>query len=481
MKNLFLILVVFTIGNFSLFASENSFFKAGAAISNITPSLGGYLVGEWVPTPAEHIHDDLHARCLVLDDGATQLLFVVVDNLGIPREVYDAAKNKIHQKLGIPVENMMMSATHTHTSVTARFSHILTVEDEFTEYQKLLISKIYDGAIRAYNNLAPAKIGWGAESEPRYTFNRRWHLNPETHAKHLRNPFGGVDKVRMNPGDVSPEDFIKSGPVDDQVSFLSIQTVAGKPISLLANYSTHYAPTGFKIPTISADYYGVFADRIEHLLGATQSEPPFVGIMSNGTSGDLTPINWENRKKWGPFEMTETVANGLAETVKKAHEKLSLQDHVKLDARQVELTLDIQKPTEEQIAYAGKMLLKADDAEYYHRWEKKYAKRVLALLDVPDQLTIVLQVFKVGDLAILSIPFETVAEIGLQLKKESPFAHTFTIAHANGAYGYLPTPNDHKLGGYETWLGTNFVEEEASTKIVNTLLGMLDELNSDKN
>ncbi len=69
-------------------------------------------------------------------------------------------------------------------------------------------------------------------------------------------------------------------------------------------------------------------------------------------------------------------------------------------------------------------------------------------------------------------------EIGLQLKKESPLGQTFTISHAHGSHGYLPTAEQHKLGGYETWLGTNTVETQAATKIVDHLLAMLRELRS---
>ena len=68
------------------------------------------------------------------------------------------------------------------------------------------------------------------------------------------------------------------------------------------------------------------------------------------------------------------------------------------------------------------------------------------------------------------------SEIGLELKAQSPLKPSFTIELANGGYGYLPTPKQHKLGGYETWLGTNKVEVQASTKIVNVLLEMFAEL-----
>jgi hypothetical protein len=60
----------------------------------------------------------------------------------------------------------------------------------------------------------------------------------------------------------------------------------------------------------------------------------------------------------------------------------------------------------------------------------------------------------------------------LEIKEKSPFKTTFTIELANGGYGYLPTPEQHKLGGYETWISINRVEKEASEKIVAKLLGL---------
>src|SRR5688572_16057870 len=63
-------------------------FRAGAATSNITPALDQPVVGGFTPRPGKHIHDELHARCLVLDDGQTRIGFAICDNVGIPREVF---------------------------------------------------------------------------------------------------------------------------------------------------------------------------------------------------------------------------------------------------------------------------------------------------------------------------------------------------------------------------------------------------------
>ena len=82
----------------------------------------------------------------------------------------------------------------------------------------------------------------------------------------------------------------------------------------------------------------------------------------------------------------------------------------------------------------------------------------------------------IGDLGIAGIPFETFAETGLRIKAESPLTLTFTISQANGGFGYLPTPAQHALGGYETWLGTSKVAVDSEPTIVSTLFQQLAEL-----
>ena len=105
------------------------------------------------------------------------------------------------------------------------------------------------------------------------------------------------------------------------------------------------------------------------------------------------------------------------------------------------------------------------------------SRRTLAVAEGPATVDVPLQAVRVGDLCVCAIPFETFVEIGLDLKQRSPFPHTIVVGLANGYNGYLPTPEQHKLGGYETWLGTNWVQEDASVLITDQLLQMLGELN----
>jgi len=449
-------------------------FKAGAAASNITPPLDEPIVGGWGSPLSTHIHDELYARCLVLDDGRTRLVLALVDSLGMAREVFDAAKGIIQEKTGIPKENMLMAATHTHSSISARGSSKVKASEALSDYQSFVIRRIADGVRRALNNLEPARIGWGCAKEPTQVFNRRYYMKPGTPTP---NPFGGTDKVVMNPGQGNPRILKAAAPTDPEIVFLSVQSTDGRPIALLANYSLHYVgPRAGQV--ISADYFGVFADRIQELLGADRLDPPFVGILSNGTSGDINNINWLKKpeKHWPPYAKMRQVADLVAQAVHRAHQQLEFHDWVELHARQRELSLAVRKPTEQQLAYARKILDKPEDAPKYHKRERVYANRVLNLHDSPDRVSVLLQTFRIGDLGVCAIPFEVFVEIGLELKRKSPFDRTFTISHANSSHGYLPTVEQHELGGYETWLGTSCVEIEAAPRIVKNLLTMFSEM-----
>ena len=454
-------------------AAETRVLRAGAATSNITPPLGAPIVGGWEPVPATHVHDELQARCLVLDDGNTRLVFVVCDNVGIPREVYDSAKQILHDKTGIPAGQMMMSASHTHSAASARGPNKVVRDEELTDYQQFIAARIVDGVCRAINNLEPARIGQGAAQEPTQVFNRRWHLKPGTP---IPNPFGGEDKVQFNPGRGNPNLLKPAGPTDPQIAFLSVQSIEGRPIALLANYSLHYVGGGQR-GAISADYFAMFADRIQQLLGVDRLAPPFVGIMTNGTSGDVNNIDvLGESKRLPPYEKMREVADLVAQRVFDAHRQIAFQDWVELAAAEEELTLKVRKPTDEQSAYARQIREKPEDAEPYHSREKIYADRIISLEDAPDEVSVALQTFRIGDLGIAAIPFEVFVEIGLELKERSPLGQTFVISLANGSYGYLPTVQQHALGGYETWLGTCNVEIQAASKIVDTLMVMFNRL-----
>lgn len=458
--------------------AQGKVFRAGASVSNITPKLGEGIVGNFgTPPPATHIHDQLHARCLAMDDGNTKLVFVVADNVSINREVFDEAKRIINKTTGVPEDHILMSATHTHSATSAggegEKRRGWNVGKPLDEYQTFLARRIADGVQVALNNLEPARIGWGAGSVPQHVFNRRWKLKPGT--PNL-SPFGIQEQALMNPGINNPNLLEPAGPTDPGVSFVSVQSLTGRPIAMLGNYSLHYVG-GLPNDHISADYFAVFADRIQELLKADRQDPPFVSMLSNGTSGDVNNVNVRGGAERLPhYKKMQIVANDLAEEVLRVHNSIKYHEWVQLKAVQSELTLKVRHPDAGLVKWAKQVIEQPDTVKPKHRLEKTYAQRTLQMQEWPEQINVILQVFRIGDLGIAAVPFEVFAETGLEIKAKSPFKPSFTIELANGGYGYLPTPAQHKLGGYETWLSTNRVETEASEKIVTELMKLFSKL-----
>ncbi|SVC07350.1 uncharacterized protein METZ01_LOCUS260204, partial [marine metagenome] len=111
----FLLIFVFVLQSFA----ADKIFRAGAAASNVTPWLGVSMPGGFTDRRATKIHDELHARCLVLDDGQTQIAIVVVDNCILPRDVLDRAKAMAEKAANIPPAHILISATHCHSGPAA--------------------------------------------------------------------------------------------------------------------------------------------------------------------------------------------------------------------------------------------------------------------------------------------------------------------------------------------------------------------------
>jgi len=295
------------------------------------------------------------------------------------------------------------------------------------------------------------------------------------------NPYGLTDdKVRMNPPRGRGLLERPAGPTDPDVTIVSVRSVGGRPIALLANYSLHYVG-GIPSGGVSADYFGEFARLMERRLESKDDgHPPFVAMMSNGTSGDVNNINFKNpRPRAKPFEQMRAVAKRVADAVSETYETIEHDGDVTLAMAQELLTLNKRKPTPSQLAIAREYLAEEDESKLPRR-AKPYAKWALQLNEPPHTAELVLQAARIGEIGITAIPCEVFAEIGLEIKEKSPLETTFTMELANGHYGYLPTPRQHALGGYETWLGTCILEIEASEKITDVLFKLLDEVDKDR-
>jgi neutral ceramidase len=451
--------------------------RAGAATSNITPEIGGDIVGGFVPVPCTDIHDELHARCLVLDDGKSLLALVVCDLLGLHRSVCVEAKRLIEEATGIPPSHVLISATHTHSAVNALGERVRGYQSDqpLTDYQRFVARRISDGVRRALAARRPAEIGFGSVDVPEHVFNRRWFMKEGTVPP---NPFGKSDRVKMNPPGGSPDLLEPAGPTDPAVSFLAVREPGGRLISIFSAYSLHYVG-GVGAGQISADYYGVFCETLKRLQSAPEQDPPFVALMANGTSGDVNNINFRAPRKGLPaYEQIRKVAEDLAGKVQAAVATVEWKPEASLAARMQELPVRWRSVEAPLLAWAQDTGQRTQATGDKTSLPAVYSGRIQRLAQASAETKAPAQVLRIGEIAIGTSPCETFAETGLEFKKRSPFKHSFMVELANGYYGYLPTPRHFELGGYETWPGTNYLEPQASEKLMDALLAMAREMES---
>ncbi len=449
-------------------------FRAGAALVDITPTnLPIRTAGNLTLTVANQVLDPLHVRALVLDDGPTQIAIAVVDSCMVDRETMDAAKVAAQRVTGISIERMLIASTHTHTAPAAYSCHGNDAEPGYVEF---LIPRIARAIIEAWQNRVPARIGWGKGDCAQFVHCRRWIMQPGT-AQHPPVAFTGqaTNIAMMNPGYGNTNKIRPTGPVDTAVTVLSVQTADGKPLGLLANYSTHYA--GVAEGGLSADYFGEFCRVMAKELGMEEGKP-FVALMSNGTSGDancidFTKPNWKNDHFM--------VARAVADAALVALKGVRYQDWVPLAMAEQKQSLKVRLPSKADVTEARDYLAKNVGDRPTRTWEENYARETVKMAGWPAKKEIKLQAVRIGDFAIGTTPCETYGSTGLAIKQASPFALTMVMELANGCNGYLPPPDQFELGGYTTWRArSSYLEVGAEPEIKHTVGLLLERLARNK-
>ncbi len=437
--------------------------RAGAAKVDVTPrTLPVIRNGGFLEASDNKVIDPLHARCLVLDDRVTRLAIVVVDSCMLPRDLCDEAKRAASAKTGIPTNRILISATHCH-SAPSSMSYCLGSRAD-PRYRAFLPGKIVEAIIAANASLQPAKAAWGRVDAGDYTACRRWSF---LKGSELADPFGDrTVRANMHPGHGNKNAVGPTGPADPWLSFLSVQTAAGRPLSVLANFSMHYFGGH---PGVSADYAGLFSERLAKRLAP--GDAAFVGIMSQGTSGDSWWGDYRRAKR-RPWSMQEYTGQ-LVDRVAKRLAKLEHSADVPLGMAEARPDFFRRTPDTARLNWAREMLAKMNGQRPRNRPEV-YAEQAVWIDENPVE-EVPLQAIRIGGVGITAIPCEVYALTGLKLKSASPMPLTFNISLANGASGYIPPPEQHALGGYTTWPArTAGLEVNAEPHIVETCLKLLE-------
>ncbi len=444
-----------------------STFLAGAAQTDVTPPLGTIINGEFVAFYAHTIHDPLFSKALVLQDENTTLAIVMVDICAMDKEFIGEVKAEITTQAGIPAENIMIAATHTHYA--GSILDLLGGPCDLP-YRKALGKKLVQSVLDARTALQPAKLGFVAVDVPGHVVCRRYYMKEGYKAV---NPVtGGLDIIKTNPAGGEAYIDRRASTVDTELSAVAVQSLEGEWISVLANYSMHYVGDCTN-GTVTADYFGVFA---RHIATRLKAGGQFVAMLSNGTSGEANIWDFlqPDRYPKGEHQKKELIGGDLARKLSEQLQNIKWQPAPKLSAALQFVTLGVRKPSAEEVEAAKKIVAETDyrlinpDAMV-----KIYAREQVFLNEYPPEVLFPVQVLKIGDITIGGLGAEFFAETGLALKKQVGEKY-FTITMANGYIGYIPPAHEIEKGGYETWrCRTSHIKEDGESVVRNTLCKMV--------
>jgi hypothetical protein len=402
-------------------------FRASAVKVDITPSTSQWLLG-YGPRKSTGVHDPIYHRVIALDDGHTQFFLVSSDLCLFSPELYDDTAAALQKATGIERKQFWWAVTHTHSAPEAGppgvYKALLKGRSDHEwdrSYTEQIQASLIQAVKEARAELEPARlrIGLGMSMA---NINRR-----------ARDVDGKIS-LGLNP----------EGPVDRQVGLLRWERPDGSLIALAANYAMHATVLNGSNTLISADAPGVVTAYLEQKLGAPV-------LFLNGAAGNMAPI----------YTVYPTPAAGhlsefrvlLGDRILEANSRLSK------GAEDITLRLDemfVETPLRANLEWPAEL------AKYSRRDDSGGT-----LLRLP------IRVLRLNDTAIWSAPVELFCEIAMDVRNHSPFPFTLYIGYTNGWFGYLPTAQAIREGGYEPQTSpfTATAESDVTRQVITFLQG----------
>ncbi len=437
--------------------------RAGAARSVITPT-----IGQWRHSD---VNDELYAKALVLENEEESLALVVCDVGGIGPRASKETREIAAQIAGLPADHIVIAATHTHYGPWA--------DDETEEsrrYWDWAVPRIADAIALAKRRLQPAKIAHGSGAVPGEVYNRRYWMKDGSvvfNPLNVRyfNDDGSFTQVYQRSDIVGP-----AGPTDPEVGVLIVMDHDERPIAIWANYALHYVDSP-DYDRISANYFGEFGRALQRMEGGE-----FLGVMMNGTCGDVNNVDYmgdpEPEHPYGRWNLERVSTLVAAEVCKvwRSIRRSRYQEKPTLAAATERIIAKHRAITPEEVERA-QAFLKEEHPSGFGTKEWLEDVRCRTILDVAKwgaEREMLIQAFRIGDLATVALPGEVFVEIGLEIKRRSPFARTLVCELANDSVGYIPTEKAFGEGSYETIqspvaVGTASEMVESAVHLLNQL------------
>ena len=457
---------------------EPSVLFAGAGCADITPELGIQLAGDIGRLrPTEEIRERLYARALVLEAGGQRCCVLSLDLLSSTNWRADELRRQVAARLGIAPEAVALHVTQNHAAPS--LGHLFLIEEDKTlfpdeypfikggddRYDPFCIAQCLHAVEEAVGQMQPVQVTAGRGIDGRVSFNRRFMMRDGT--------------AKTHPGNCDPNILYCEGLADPEVGVLQFTRADGQPVASLLHHTCHPI-YGYPHRYVIGDWPGAWAES----MGASH---PGIPLVLNGCCGNISPWNhMDPTPAWQQHDGHRKMAAQLMETTETVLGRMETLDTTPLSWKRTLLPLPLRTLTPEVVDHARRYLETYPEPKFLDAehtcvdWDWVYAVGQLDLYAYEQQHTTCdyeIQVFRIGDAALVTLKGEPFVEAQLRIKQESPAPYTFVAHFCNGYAGYIPTAQAFKNGGYETWTsnGSKF-QPEALEQIADAALKLLKEL-----
>jgi neutral ceramidase len=426
------LLVIFSL---TTMAQPNSL-RVGVAAVSITPPNGTPLAGYYRKRLSEGVLDDIHAKAIVFENNGVKAAVVICDILTFPRKTVTTARELIEQQTGIPGANVLIAATHSHTSPVVSGENTRDALDggnsaEALSYSAELPKRIAQSVVAANQHLAPMRLSATIAHEAGVSFNRRFWMRDGS--------------VSWNPPKQDKSIINPAGPIDPEIGFLHFESLKEESVAAFVNFALHLDTTGGQ--KISSDFPGHLARLLAQVKGAN-----FQTVFATGACGNINhrDINWKDNQK-GVSESFR-IATTLAGALNRSWSVLQPLTDTTVQVRSEIVKLPLASITDADIQKANEVYARITDPKTTFP-EQVNAFKVLDIVNRKGQpLEVEVQVIAIGkDVAFVSLPGEVFVELGQSIKQASPFKYTMIVELANGSIGYIPNKSAYPESNYEVW------------------------------
>ncbi len=417
-------------------------YKIGLYEREITPLFGNSLAGYFNLRLTSGVKEKTYAKAIVVDDGKNQIAMLAIDACGIDDTWCDEIYKKVSKYIDIKRENLLISATHSHTAGPMS----LVADTEATEIDKLYLDWVYnacaDTIICAYQRKINAKFRFSMAEINGISFCRNYLLK------------NGVS--RTNPGVGNPDIVRPIGENDPFCPILFVEGENGENLGLIYSFANHQDSVDGT--EASGDWSSIVSLRMKKQFGSE-----FISIMFYGTAGNINQVDVNNTDKdYNPVSCHHYLGNAVADGILSA-----IKDYVYLDGqiKSVFNTKIYQNrvPNEQEIADLEKTFnsvelpkdAKLDASSPKELFDACMAERALKFtLSAKKYYKIKMQVLAIGDFYIFALPGEVFSQFGAKIKKAFSDKTCFFACLANNKWTYMPTKECYLPELYESLYGS---------------------------